>query len=186
VIHLSLFFSFLQVGLFSIGGGYAILPMIQSVIVEGNHWLTPAEYNDLIAISQMTPGPIAINAATFVGMKMAGFPGAVSATLGSVAAPGLISFAFAIIYQRYKSLKAAEGILKGLRPCVTGLVASAGASYVLEVFWLRGQEIPVDIWAIALFAICFVMFRRKANPLAMILAAGAVGIAAGAAGVINF
>ncbi|MDR1643706.1 MAG: chromate transporter, partial [Clostridiales bacterium] len=162
MIYLLLFFSFLQVGLFSIGGGYAILPMIQSVIVEGNHWLTPSEYNDLIAISQMTPGPIAINAATFVGMKMAGFPGAVCATLGSVTAPSCISLIFAVIYQKYKSLKSVEGILKGLRPCVTGLIASAGVSYVLEVFWLKGKEIPVDIFAIALFAICFAMFRRKA------------------------
>jgi chromate transporter len=186
MIYISLFFSFLQVGLFSIGGGYAILPMIQSVIVEGNHWLTPAEYNDLIAISQMTPGPIAINAATFVGMKMAGFPGAACATLGSVAAPSAISLVLAFLYQKYKSLKAAEGILKGLRPCVTGLIASAGASYIIEVFWLKGQEIPVDFWAVALFAVCFALFRHKANPLIVIVAAGAVGILAGLAGAITF
>lgn len=82
MIYIELFFSFLQIGLFSIGGGYAALPLIQQQVVEVNGWLGMTEFTDLITISQMTPGPIAINGATFVGMRIGGLPGALAATAG--------------------------------------------------------------------------------------------------------
>ena len=84
MIYLRLFMSFLQIGLFSFGGGYAALPLIQEQIVELHGWLSQSEFTDLITISQMTPGPIAVNAATFVGIRVAGIPGAVAATLGCI------------------------------------------------------------------------------------------------------
>ena len=84
MIYLQLFFSFLQVGLFSVGGGYAAMPLIQSQVVEQHPWLTLHEFTDLITIAEMTPGPIAINSATFVGIRIAGIPGAIVATLGCI------------------------------------------------------------------------------------------------------
>ena len=81
MIYLQLFLSFLQIGLFSFGGGYAAMPLIQGQVVDAHGWLSMSEFTDLITISQMTPGPIAINAATFVGIKIAGLPGALAATL---------------------------------------------------------------------------------------------------------
>ena len=78
------FFSFLQVGMFSFGGGYAAMPLIQGQVVTGHHWLSMSEFTDLITISQMTPGPIAVNSATFVGIKIAGIPGALAATFGCI------------------------------------------------------------------------------------------------------
>ena len=89
MIYFQLFFSFLQVGLFSVGGGYATMPLIQSQVVEQHPWLTLQEFTDLITISQMTPGPIAVNSATFVGIRIAGIPGALIATLGCIT-PALI------------------------------------------------------------------------------------------------
>ena len=83
MIYWQLFLSFLQVGMFSVGGGYAAMPLIQSQVVEQHPWLTMQEFTDLITIAEMTPGPIAVNAATFVGLRMASFPGAVIATLGA-------------------------------------------------------------------------------------------------------
>ena len=84
MIYIQLFLSFLQIGAFSFGGGYAAMPLIQSQIVNLHHWLDFKEFTDLITISQMTPGPIAINSATFVGTKIAGIPGAIAATLGCI------------------------------------------------------------------------------------------------------
>ena len=84
MIYLQLFWSFIQIGMFSFGGGYAAMPLIQGQVVTDHGWLTMSEFTDLITISQMTPGPIAVNSATFVGLKIAGIPGAVVATLGCI------------------------------------------------------------------------------------------------------
>ena len=81
MIYLQLFLSFLQIGAFSFGGGYAAMPLIQNQVVDLHHWLSLSEFTDLVTISQMTPGPIAVNSATFVGIKIAGIPGAIVATL---------------------------------------------------------------------------------------------------------
>ena len=84
MMYLQLFLSFIQVGIFSFGGGYAAMPLIQSQVVTNHRWLTMSEFTDLITISQMTPGPIAVNSATFVGLKIAGVFGAVVATFGCI------------------------------------------------------------------------------------------------------
>lgn len=84
MIYLQLFLSFFQIGLFSFGGGYAAMPLIQGQVVQGHGWLSMSEFTDLITISQMTPGPIAVNSATFVGIKIAGVPGALAATFGCI------------------------------------------------------------------------------------------------------
>ena len=94
MIYLHLFWSFFKIGMFSIGGGYAAMPLIQNEVVTLNKWLTLKEFADIITISQMTPGPIAINSATFVGIQVAGFPGAIIATLGCVTPSFIIVISF--------------------------------------------------------------------------------------------
>ncbi len=84
MIYIQLFLSFLQIGLFSVGGGYAAIPLVQSLIVERQGWITMTEFTNLITIAEMTPGPIAVNSATFVGIRIAGLPGAVAATWGCI------------------------------------------------------------------------------------------------------
>ena len=105
MIYLRLFMSFLQIGLFSFGGGYAALPLIQEQLVELHGWLSQSEFTDLITISQMTPGPIAVNAATFVGIRVAGIPGAVTATLGCIFPSCVIVSILAFLYLKYKNLR---------------------------------------------------------------------------------
>ena len=111
MIYLQLFLSFLQIGLFSFGGGYAAMPLIQSQVVDQHHWLSIAEFTDLITISQMTPGPIAVNSATFVGIKIAGFGGAAVATVGCILPSCILVTGLAYIYLRYRKMTVLQGIL---------------------------------------------------------------------------
>ena len=104
MIYLQLFLSFLQIGAFSFGGGYAALPLIRHQVVEANGWLQLSEFTDLITISQMTPGPIAVNSATFVGIKIAGIPGALIATLGCILPSCIIVTLIASLYLKYRNL----------------------------------------------------------------------------------
>ncbi|MFR1171383.1 MAG: chromate transporter, partial [Coprobacillus cateniformis] len=98
MIYLQLFLSFLQIGAFSFGGGYAAMPLIQNQVVDLHHWLSLSEFTDLVTISQMTPGPIAVNSATFVGIKIAGIPGAIVATLGCILPACIIVTIIAWLY----------------------------------------------------------------------------------------
>ena len=102
MIYIQLFLSFFKIGMFSIGGGYAAMPLIQNEVVTIHSWLTMKEFADIITISQMTPGPIAINSATFVGIQIAGFPGAVIATLGCVTPSFIIVLSIAMVYFKYR------------------------------------------------------------------------------------
>ena len=105
MIYLQLFLSFLKIGAFSFGGGYAAMPMIQQQVVDAYHWLSVSEFGDLVTISQMTPGPIAINAATFVGIRVVGWQGALCATMGCVFPACVIVTVIAYFYVKYKDMK---------------------------------------------------------------------------------
>ena len=135
MIYLKLFLSFLQIGLFSFGGGYAAMPLIREQVVSQHGWLTMTEFTDLITISQMTPGPIAINAATFVGSKIAGVPGSVAATCGCILPSCIIVTLIAWFYLRYKKMKMFQSVLESLRPAVVALIASAGIAILHTAFW---------------------------------------------------
>ena len=132
MIYLQLFLSFLQIGLFSFGGGYAAMPLIQSQVVDQHHWLTITEFTDLITISQMTPGPIAVNSATFVGIKIAGFGGAAVATIGCILPSCILVTGLASIYRKMTVL---QGILGSLRPAVVAMIATAGLTILISAFW---------------------------------------------------
>ncbi|NLD87932.1 MAG: chromate transporter [Clostridiales bacterium] len=176
---IKLLWSFLQIGLFSIGGGYAALPLIHEQVVDLHGWLTDVEFADLVTISQMTPGPIAINAASFVGARMAGIPGSLIATFGCVLPPFIIISILARLYMKYNSLDVIKGALKGLRPAVVGLIASAGFS-IISSSWLNetGTSVyGVDIAAVLLFvATFFVMRKWKKSPILVICGTGIAGL----------
>jgi len=180
---LKLLWSFFQIGLFSIGGGYAAMPVIQHQIVDLHGWLSLPEFADVITISQMTPGPIAINAATFVGLRVAGLPGAVVATLGCVLPSFLVVLALAVLYYRYRSLKLMKGILAGMRPAVVALIASAGWTLLVLDFW-KGQRISIDLASIDFIAVgiatvALVLLRwKRINPILVMAGAGIVGLVA--------
>lgn len=181
MIYLELFWAFFQIGLFSIGGGYAALPLIQARVVDAHHWLSITEFTDIVTISQMTPGPIGINAATFVGTKTAGIPGSIAATLGCVTPSFIIVLSLAYIYTKYNKLDIIQGVLSGLRPAVVGLIAASGLSITLLCFFRSGATYnleSLDVFAAILFmAGLFVLRRFKLNPIYVMMGTGAVGLA---------
>ncbi len=176
MIYLQLFWSFLQIGLFSIGGGYAAMPLIQAQVVQNHAWLNMSEFTDLITIAEMTPGPIAVNSATFVGIRIAGIPGALIATFGCILPSLFIVSLLAFIYYRYKKLSVLQSVLASLRPAVVALIASAGISILLQVA-LGGQELTManlNLIGLALFAAAFVLLRKfKWNPILVMCLCGA-------------
>lgn len=173
MIYWELFLSMAKVGLFSIGGGYVAIPLIQRQIVEANGWLTAKEFTDMIALAEMTPGPIAINAATFVGIRVAGIPGALAATFGCVLPSAVIVLALARAYQKYRQLPAMRDILSGLRPAVVALIASAGWSVA------RSGVVSAEncLASVLLFGAAFFALRKwRPHPLFVLSGAGIVGI----------
>lgn len=181
MIYLQLFVSFFQVGLFAFGGGYAALPLIQDQVITNNGWLSMEEFTHLVTISQMTPGPIALNAATFVGTKVAGIPGAAIATAGCVAPSCIIVTILAILYLRYKNASGLKSILATLRPATVALIGAAGISILVSAFWGSDAVITaIDLartnWLmIALFALCFLLLRKtKLGAVPVMLLAGVI------------
>ncbi len=180
MIYLELFLSFLQVGLFSIGGGYAAIPIIQSQVVEKYAWLSLNEFTDLITIAEMTPGPIAVNSATFVGIKIAGIQGAIIATLAvilpSLFIVSLLANSLANIYFKYRNIDFMQKILSTLRPVIVALIASAGLSILLNVLFSGNISIDnLNIIALILFILCFITIRKsKINPVLAMLITGII------------
>ena len=177
MILVSLFISFVIIGAFSFGGGYAALPLIQNQIVSLHHWLSPDEFNHLITISQMTPGPIAINSATFVGLKIDGIAGAVTATLGCVLPSCIIVTLLAYFYLKYRDLSVIRTVLGTLRPAVIALIATAGLAMLIPVIFqdsaLRLDAVRIE--GIALFLGCFWLLRKKrCSPILVMVLAGAL------------
>lgn len=159
------------------------MPLIQNQVVDLHHWLSLTEFADVITISQMTPGPIAVNSATFVGIRIAGLGGAVVATMGCVLPSCIIVMILAKLYYKYRNLSIMQGVLGGLRPAVVAMIASAGLSLVILSFWdgkpvsLSPQD--VDFIAVGLFAVSlFVLRKWKLNPIVVMVGSGVVGLGA--------
>lgn len=174
---IDLFFSFLQIGLFSIGGGYVAIPLIQQQVVNGHGWLSMAVFNDLVTIAEMTPGPIGINAATFVGVRTAGLPGALIASLGFVLPSLVIVSLLGWLYYRYRKAQLMQNILGGLRPVVVALIASAALGIALQAVFgsLRPTLAGTDWLALALMLGAFFALRLlKWHPILTMLLCGVV------------
>ena len=179
MIYLQLFLAFVQIGAFSFGGGYAAMPLIQQQVIDTYHWLTAADFADLVTIAEMTPGPIAINAASFVGNQVAGILGAVVATI-SVALPSCIFVTIlAILYQRYRKMTLMQGILKTLRPAVISMIFVAGLTILLPTIFADGVisfaaghfQVRFALYFIVAF---FVLRKWKPNPILVMLGCGII------------
>lgn len=178
-VYIQLFFSFLQVGLFSVGGGYAAMPLIQSQVVEKHAWLTMNEFTDLITIAEMTPGPIAVNSATFVGIRIAGIPGALTATFGCIFPSCIIVSLLAFVYYKYKKLSVLQSVLSSLRPAVVALIAGAGLSILnIVVFGSNAVSFSnIEIIETVIFVVAFIVLRKfKLNPILVMSCCGAAGL----------
>ena len=178
---LKLIAAFMQVGALSIGGGYAAMPLIKSLTVDQNAWLTAAEFADLVTIAEMTPGPIALNAATFVGMRMAGLPGAIAATLGCVLPSILIVSLLSWLYARFRSGKGMQTILATLRPVVVAMIASAAVTLIQVACTASGGGLSLP--GCLLMTGAFLLLRwKKWNPMLVMVLCGAGGMLLHAAG----
>ena len=175
---LTLYLAFFQVGLFAFGGGLAALPLIREQVVVIHGWLDMATFADLVTIAEMTPGPIALNAATFVGTRVGGLLGAVIATLGSISPSLIIVLILARIYQKWKEKPAFQGVLSGLRPAAVALIAAAGLSIAVLAFFGPGNAASfqnLDLLAVGCFALAlFVLRKWKLSPILVMLSTGVV------------
>ncbi|MBF0780348.1 MULTISPECIES: chromate transporter [unclassified Granulicatella] len=171
-ILIDLFLTFMKIGALSIGGGYASLAYIQSIVVEEKGWLDMTSYVDLLTLSQMTPGPLAINSASFVGMKVAGPLGAIVATIGNVIPSLLIVLCLSMLYFKYKRLSGMQLVMSSIRPVVVALIASVVYGLVLNL--ANGQRAIIHI---ILLCICVLVLRwKKVNAMVMIIATGIINV----------
>ncbi|WP_288840409.1 chromate transporter [uncultured Bacteroides sp.] len=179
MIFLQLFYTFFKIGLFGFGGGYAMLSMIQGEVVTRYGWLSPQEFTDIVAISQMTPGPIGINSATYVGFTATGSVwGSVVATFAVVLPSFLLMLTISKFFLKYQKHPSVEAIFGGLRPAVVGLLASAALVLMNRENFGSPQD-DAHSFAISclIFLVAFVGTKKyKLNPIGMIVACGMAGL----------
>lgn len=179
MIYLQLFYTFFKIGLFGFGGGYAMLSMIQGEVVTRHEWVSSQEFTDIVAISQMTPGPIGINAATYVGFTSTGSVwGSVIATFAVVLPSFILMLTISKFFLKYQKHPAVESVFNGLRPAVVGLLASAALVLMnTENFSSPVEDTYSFIISVLIFLVAFIGTRKyKANPILMIIACGIAGL----------
>ena len=170
---LEIVWTFMKVDILSFGGGYVAIPLVEKQIVEVNKWMTSAEFADLLALDELTPGPIAINCATFVGNKMAGIFGGIAATFGCVLPTVLLAVILAKVYARYKGMKYLNGALSGMKCMVVALLASTAYSLFRNVLFTGGS---LSVMSLIIFGVgLFVLRKYKPDPIVAILGCGALG-----------
>lgn len=168
-ILIKLFIAFLKIGTFSFGGGYAMIPFIQKEIVENNGWITRSDFIDIIGISQMTPGPVAINSATYVGYKVNGLLGSIFATIGVVTTSFILVIIANRTLEKFKESKAIKAALAGMRPVLIALILKATIDLAKESY--------LDLKSIIIATIIgIVLFKKKINPILSIVVAGVLGL----------
>ncbi len=184
MIYLELFLTFLKIGAFTFGGGYAMLPLIQAE-VEAHGWMALSELVDFVAVSESTPGPFAVNISTYVGMETGGIFGAVCATFGVVLPSFVIILIVAKCFVKFKNSKVVAGCMSGLKPAVIGLIGSAVVSVGRTVFLPAGTLVldSALLMSLAIFVISLVLIFKKLHPILVIVFAAVLGIAAGYLGI---
>ena len=180
MLLLKLFFAFIQVGMFSVGGGYAAIPLIQEQIVNIYGLMSMEEFSDLITVAEMTPGPISINSATLVGMRLAGIPGVLLCSIGCIIPSFCICLTLAHFYYKYRTVSGVQVVLGSLRPAVVALIGSAGASILMlglfqtdikNVVLGNIRLVELGIFVIALF----ILRKFKVSAISIILGSGVAG-----------
>lgn len=177
-----LFYTFFKIGLFTFGGGYAMIPLITEEVLK-NDWVSNSNLLiDFIAISESTPGPFAVNIATFVGFEQAGVLGALAATLGVIMPSFIIILIIAKAFSKFSTNKYVRGFLRGVRPVVPGIIFSVAIGFTLKnVFSIEGfqfEDFTFQIGTVIIFIIIFIISKvwKKAHPIYLVLISGALGI----------
>ena len=183
MIFVKLFLTFLKIGAFTFGGGYAMLPLIQEAVLE-NAWLSEEQIINFIAVSESTPGPFAINISTYIGMTVGNFFGAFCATLGVVLPSFVVILIVAKCYEKFRDSKIVKGCMTGLKPALIGLIGSAVISIGKTVFFPDSISLtvftnPSFYVAIVLFVSMLILALKKVNPIFIICISAVVGIISG-------
>lgn len=183
MIYLELFVTFFKIGLFTFGGGYAMLPLIEQEVMS-HGWLTAEEIVNFIAVSESTPGPFAINISTYVGVEMAGIPGAFMATFGVVLPSFVIILIVARVYEAFRKNRIVKGCMEGLKPAVVGFIGAALISVGSAVFFPNGFYAgafarPAFGISLAIFAVSALMAVKKLHPIIIIAFSAVVGLIIG-------
>ena len=173
---LTLFLTFFKIGAFTFGGGYAMLNLLENEFVEKRGWLTKDEFLDMLAIAESTPGPIAINSATFIGYKTAGAIGSACATLGVVLPSFIIIYVISLFLDKFLALTIVASAFKGIQACVVYLIGSVGIKMFKQ---MEKKPLPIIIMSTVLVCmIAFSLFAIKFSSIIYILISGALGIIA--------
>ena len=191
MIYLELFLTFLMIGAFTFGGGYAMLPMIQEQVgLRWGHIISEEAMVDFVAVSESTPGPFAINMATFVGNQVGGVLGSAMATLGVVLPSFVIILIVVKIYDQFRKSKLVKGAMSGLKPAVVGLIANAILGVFITVFFPAGWSVsvfssPAFYVSLGIFLVMLLLAFKKLHPILVILISAVLGIIFGYAGLLN-
>ncbi len=179
---IKLFYTFFYIGVFTFGGGYAMIPLITQEVVR-NTWVESTDILiDFIAISESTPGPFAVNIATFIGFEQAGILGAVIATFGVVLPSFIIILIIAKLFTKFSTNKYVQGFLKGIRPIVPGIILSVAFVFILRSVFsiedLQFSDFTFEVGSLAIFLIIFLIskFWKKAHPIYIVLISAALGL----------
>jgi len=183
MIYFELFWTFFKIGLFTFGGGYAMLPLIQKEVMAHN-WISSDELVNFVAVSESTPGPFAVNMSTYIGSEMGGIFGSFCATLGVVLPSFIIILIVAKCYEKFKNSSIVKGCMSGLKPTVIGLIGSAVVSIALTVLFPAGITLSVFIClssyvSVAIFILMAILSFKKVFPIFIILIFSTIGIAVG-------
>ncbi len=170
----TLFLSFFKIGAFTFGGGYAMLSLLENEFVEKKKWLTKDEFLDMIAIAESTPGPIAINSATFIGNKTAGFLGSTFATLGVVLPSFIIIYVISLFLDAFLGFTLVANAFRGIQACVVYLIGSTGIKLFKQ---MEKKPLPIAIMSTVLVCmVAFSIFAIKFSSIVFILISGVIGI----------
>ena len=180
MLILRIILSFMKIGVIAFGGAYAAIPLVEREIVEVQQWMTYAEFADLLALDELTPGPILINSATFVGMKVAGVPGAIAATLGCVIPTCLIALALVLVYRKYRQISFMEGLIGALKCMAIALIFSTFLRILIGSLTGTPLILPdVNLLAVILIPLSlFVLTKYGISPIYVMLGCGAVNLIA--------
>jgi chromate transporter len=176
---LDILFAFMKIGVLAFGGAYAAIPIVEKEVVFVNGWMTYQEFGYLLTLDELTPGPILINSATFVGMKLKGIPGAICATIGCILPAMIISLILVLIYRKYKKLSIMESIMATLKCMSIALIASTFLRIFIDALFGGGSISigNIDLIALPLMIISYLIMRKKkTNPILIMLGCGLINL----------
>ena len=176
---LEVFLNFLKIGVFAFGGAYAVIPLIEEQMVTNTGWMSFTEFSDLVAIDELTPGPIIINSSTFIGMKLSGIAGAIAATLGCVVPGCIVALILIRLYSKYRQIPVISEAIRVLKCMSVALIFSVLIKMFLNAVFPGGLTSQINILSLVLVIASFIVLKRyKVNPIFVMLTCGCINLIA--------